>query len=159
MQEIKFLLIKSIYLVVFSLEMQRRLIKTKVHYKFFYSVSKETTNKPQTFQSSSCKKSFLQCAIDRYNLLRWMFFILFDNWKSLFFVKVCRYFEVLSATILQLSMKQVFWKKLVFYVISSFFKNVLNSKISFTVQNCLSASKSISPYLREKNTYDTHSRK
>ena len=40
------LLINIIYLVVSSLEMQRRLIQTKVHYKIFYSISKETTHKP-----------------------------------------------------------------------------------------------------------------
>ena len=50
-----------------------------------------------------------------------IFFIPFDNWKLLVFVKVCRYFEILSAAILllQLSLKQVFWKKSIFYVIST----------------------------------------
>ena len=53
------------------------------------------------------------------NLLRWMLFIPFDNWNSILFVKVCRHFEILSTPILQLSLKQVFWKKSVFYVIST----------------------------------------
>ena len=50
-----------------------------------------------------------------------IFFIPFDNWKLLVFVKVCRYYEILSAAILllQLSLKQVFWKKSIFYVIST----------------------------------------
>ena len=86
----------SICLIVSSLEILRRLIQTKVYYKYFYSVSKETTHKPS---SSSCEKIFLQCAYHRYNLLRWMFFILFDNWKSLFSVNVRRYFEILLAAI------------------------------------------------------------
>ena len=75
-------------------------------------------NDSQTFKSSRCKKLFLQCACCRYKLLRWMFFISLDNQKSLFFVKVCRYLEIFSAAILQLSLKQVFWKKSLFYVIS-----------------------------------------
>ena len=35
-----------------------------------------------------------------------MFFILFDNWNSLIFVKACLYNEILLAAILQLSSKQ-----------------------------------------------------
>ena len=48
-----------------------------------------------------------------------MFFVPLENWKSLFFVKNCRYFEILPTAILWLSLKQVFWKKSVFYVIST----------------------------------------
>ena len=40
------LLRNSICMVLSFLEMQRRLIQTKVHYAIFYSVSKETTQKP-----------------------------------------------------------------------------------------------------------------
>ena len=59
---------------------------------------------------------FLQCVCYRCNFLRWMFFIPCDSWKPLFLTKVCRYFEILSTTILLLSLKHVFWKKTVFYV-------------------------------------------
>ena len=59
---------------------------------------------------------FLQCVCYRCNLLRWMFFIPCDSWKPLFLTNVCRYFEILSTTILFLSLKHVFWKKSVFYV-------------------------------------------
>ena len=38
--------IKGIYLVFSSREKQRRLIQTKVYYKLFYSLWKETPNKP-----------------------------------------------------------------------------------------------------------------
>ena len=38
-----------------------------------------------TFRSNSCKKVFLKCVYHLYNLLRRMFFILCDNWKTLFF--------------------------------------------------------------------------
>ena len=36
---------------------------------------------------AAAKKVFLQCVCYRYNLLRSMFFILCDNWKTLFFSK------------------------------------------------------------------------
>ena len=53
-------------------------------------------NNSQTFRSRSCEKHFLQCACYRQNLLRVMFFIPFDNWKSCFFVKVWRYLRFFS---------------------------------------------------------------
>ena len=62
---------------------------------------------------------FLQCLCYRCNLLWWMFFVPCDNWKALFFLKVCRYCEIISTAILSFSLKQVFWKKPVFYVIST----------------------------------------
>ena len=98
------LLINSISLVVSSLEMQIKLIQTKEHRKFFCSVSKITTHKPS--KVATAKNNLVHSACYRYNLLWWMFFILFDNWNSLIFVKVCRYNEILSAAILQLSSKQ-----------------------------------------------------
>ena len=48
-----------------------------------------------------------------------MFFTPCDNWKTLFSVNVCRSFEIFSTVILLLSLKQVFWQKSVFYVIST----------------------------------------
>ena len=61
--------------MVFSfLEMQRRLIQTKVYYKPFCFVWK--------------------CVYHCYNLLRWMFFTPCDNWKTLFFIQIYRYPEV-----------------------------------------------------------------
>ena len=97
------LLINSICLVVSSLEMQIKLIQTKEHCKFFCCLK---NNDSQTFKSSNCEKHFVHSACYRYNLLWWMFFILFDNWNSLIFVKVCRHNEILLAAILQLSSKQ-----------------------------------------------------
>ena len=38
-------------------------------------------------------------------------------WKTLFFLKVCRYCEIFTTTILLFSFKQVFWKKSIFYAI------------------------------------------
>ena len=53
-------------------------------------------NDPQTFKSGSCENPFLQCVCYWYDLLRWMFFILCDNWKTIFFIKVYRYSESFS---------------------------------------------------------------
>ena len=75
-------------MVFFSLEMQRRLVQTKVYYKLSYSVWKETSHKRLTnffFKSSSCKKGFLGYVYHWYNLLRWILFVPCDNWKTLFF--------------------------------------------------------------------------
>ena len=76
-------------------------------------------NDSQTFKSSSCGKLFLQCVCYRYNLLQWMFFIPRDNWKALFFIKVCWYLKIFSTATLLLPLKQTFWEKSVFYVIST----------------------------------------
>ena len=53
---LKNFLITSKYLVFFSLEMQRRLVQTKVYYKLCYSVSKETSHKP--FKVAAAENSF-----------------------------------------------------------------------------------------------------
>ena len=42
-----------------SLEMKRRFVQTKVYYKFFYSVLKETTHKP--LKVTTAQKMFVQC--------------------------------------------------------------------------------------------------
>ena len=51
----------------------------------------------QTFKCSSSNKPFLQCVCYWYSLLRWMFFILCANWKTLFSAKVYRYSEGFSS--------------------------------------------------------------
>ena len=55
-RKLNLLSINSICLVVSSLEMQRKL---KVHYKFFFSVSKETSHKPSKL---AAKKNF-SCSV------------------------------------------------------------------------------------------------
>ena len=89
--KLNFLPISSIFLVFSSLEMQRRLIQTKVYYKLFYCLKR---NVSQTFKSSSCKEVFLRCVHHSYNLLLRMFFISYNNWKTLIFIKNFRYPEV-----------------------------------------------------------------
>ena len=54
-------------------------------------------NGPQTFRCSSSNNPFLQYICYCCNLLRWMFFILCDNWKTLLFIKVHRYSEGFSS--------------------------------------------------------------
>ena len=44
-------------------------------------------NDLQTCKSGSCKNLFVQCVRYWCNLLRWIFFILCDNWKTLIFLK------------------------------------------------------------------------
>ena len=57
--------IKSFYLVFSSLEMQRRLIQTKVYYKLFYSVRKEKSHK--LLKVATAKNSFSSVyVIDTY---------------------------------------------------------------------------------------------
>ena len=64
-------------------------------------------NDPQTFKSGSCKNPFLQCVRYWYNLLQWMFFILYDNWKTLLIMKNNRYSEIFVSAMLLLSLKEV----------------------------------------------------
>ena len=82
---------------------KRRLVQTKYHWK----------------KAAAAKNFFLRCVCYRCNLLRWMFFVPCDNWKLLFFLKVCRYCDIFSTVILSFYLKQVFWKKSLFYVTST----------------------------------------
>ena len=67
-------------------------------------------------KSSSCNKAFPKCVYHGYNLLRWMFFIPCDNWKTFFLYKliVAQKFGVTG--MLLRSLKQVFWKKSRFHI-------------------------------------------
>ena len=98
-------LIRSIYFVFLPLEMHKRLKYTTR----FLTLSEK--NDQQTFKSGSCKNPFLQCVCYWYNLLRWMFFILSDNWNALLFMKSYFYSEIFLSAML-------FWKMSVFYASS-----------------------------------------
>ena len=63
----------------------------KPKYTAFFCTLSLKINDSQTFKCSSNKKPFLQCVCYWYDFLRWMFFILCDNCKTLFSVKICRY--------------------------------------------------------------------
>ena len=69
-------------------------------------------NISQTLKSNSCKQVFPKCIYHWYNLLRWMFFIPCDNSKTFFFIQTYR----CATAMLLRSLKQVFWKKSVFYI-------------------------------------------
>ena len=117
MQKIKFTADKQyLFGLIFSIKLKEDSYRPKYTSSFLICPN---LNDSQTFKSSSCKNGFLQCVCYRCNLLRWMFFVPCDNWKTLFFLKVCRYCEIFSTAILSFSLKQVFWKKSVFYVIST----------------------------------------
>ena len=64
------------------------------------------------------KNLFLQCVCYWYNLLWWMFLILCDNWKTLLFIIVYHYPEIILTAMLLLSLKPVFWRKSAFYPLS-----------------------------------------
>ena len=100
------------YFVFEPLEMQKKTRTDQGIPRVFLLCLKR--NNPQTFKSGSCINPFLQSVCYCYNLLRWMFFILCDNWTTLLFMKVCRYFEIFLSAMLLLSLKPVFCKKYVF---------------------------------------------
>ena len=121
-KRLSFSLISSIYFIALPLKMQKRLTdQSKVDHTFLICLKR---NNPQTLRSSSFKNPYLQCLCYWYYLLRWMFFnswMFFnpcDNWKTILFIKVYRYSEVFLTAMLLLSLKSVFWKKFIFYVLS-----------------------------------------
>ena len=120
-------LTSSIYFVFLPLEIQNRLEQTKVYHAFSCFVWKETSHKP--LKVAAAINPFLQYVSYWYNLLQWIFFILCDNWKTLFFMKVCRYFEIFLSTMLLLSLKPVFWKKSVFYALPPQYQHDANTKV------------------------------
>ena len=112
-RNLNFPLTSSIYFVFLPLEMQKKTRTDQSIPRVFLLCLKR--NDPH---SGSCKNPFLQCVYYCYNLLRWMFFVLCDNWKTLLFMKVCRYSEIFLSAMLLLSLKPVFWKKSAFYALS-----------------------------------------
>ena len=115
-------------------------------------------NDSETFRSSSsCKNGYLQCVCYRCNLLRWMFFIPCDSWKTLFFLRVCRYCEIFSTAILSFSLKQVFWKKSVFCAISTRTVSTNTTTLVLILMLILSSKKSypiLYLYILEKLSYE-----
>ena len=97
-----------------SLDMWKRLMQTKV-YKIFYYIWKERTH--QSLKSCSCKKLFLQCVCNWYNLLRWMFFIPYED--STVFHKVYCNTEVFSTGMLLLSLEEVFFEGSLYFTLST----------------------------------------
>ena len=73
-------------------------------------------NDSQSFKSSSCKILCLLCVCYRCNLIR-LFFIPRNKWKTLFLISLSLLWVFCWDMLF--SSKQVFWKKSVFYVIST----------------------------------------
>ena len=95
-RKLNFLLTSSNYFFFLPLEIQKQTWTDQSIPLIFLLCLKR--NGQQTFKSSSCKSIFLQCVHYWYNLLRRMFFIVFDNWKTLLFMKVCRYSETFESS-------------------------------------------------------------
>ena len=73
-------------------------------------------NVSQTLKSSSCKKVFPKCVYHGHNLLRWIFFIPSDNWKTFFFIQTYDYPEVWFNRYVAALIETIFWKKFAFYI-------------------------------------------
>ena len=113
--------ISSIYLVVLP---HKEDSQTKVYYKFSLCLKR---NNPQTFTSISCKSPFLQCVCYWYKLLRWMFLISCDNWKTLLIIKVYRYSEIFLTTMLLL----FYWSQC--FERSSYFMHYLHNSSAILI--------------------------
>ena len=102
-------LTSSIYFVFLPLEMQKR--QTKVHNSFSLLCLKR--NNPQTHKSGSCKTTFLQCICYWYNLLRWMFFILYRSSRRRWSARkgVLRNFAKFTGKCLCQSLKKRLWHR------------------------------------------------
>ena len=115
--EIKFTSHKQyLFGLLFSIKVKEDSYRPKYTSSFLICPNR---NDSQTFKSSSYKKNFLQYYfIDANCFYKWVFAPC-DNWKMLFFLIFCPYCEIFSTAILLLSLKQVFWKKSIFYSIST----------------------------------------
>ena len=85
-------LTKSIYFVYTVVEITCKKNSNRPKYTTHFLLCLKR-NDPHTFKMAAAKNPFLRCERYWYNLPRWMFFILCDNWKSLPFVKVYHYSE------------------------------------------------------------------
>ena len=94
MQKTKFTSHKQyLYCLLFSRNVKMNM-RTTVYYILLVLSLKR--NNSQTFKCSSSNKLFLQCICYWYNLFLDECFLFCDNWKTLFSVKVYRYFDGFS---------------------------------------------------------------
>ena len=114
-RKLNFPLTSSIYFVFLLFEMQKRLKQTTVYQTFFLTLLKR--NDPQSFKGGSCN-SFLQCACYWHNFDSMnVFYSMWQLKDSTFHKSLSLLRDFLTARFL-LSLRPVFWKKLVFYLIS-----------------------------------------
>ena len=107
MKKTKFTSYKEyLYGVLFSRTVKKTHTDQSILATFFVLLLKRSDS--QTFKYSSSKNPFLQCVCYCYNLLRLMFFILCDNWKTLFSIKLSVTLKAFPSTMLLRSLKEVF---------------------------------------------------
>ena len=111
--KLNLLITDYINLVFYSLEMHKRLIQANSHYIFLPCLK---TNVSQTFESNRCKKLFSKCVCYWYSLLWWVFFTPCDSQKTLCFIRIYFTQRIFATAMLLRSLKQVFWKRSLFYV-------------------------------------------
>ena len=124
--------LNDIYSISSYLEIQRRLIQTKANCKIFYSVWKETSHKP--LKVAAAKKSFPSvCTVDTtcFDECFWFHVITGKNYFWYKFI-VTQRFGTTS------SLKQMFWKKSVFYI--RYLHNNITTLLIQKVQNKTSSS-------------------
>ena len=128
--------IKSIYLIFPSRERQRRLIQTKVYYKLFYTIWKETSHKP--LKVGAAKKSFPSVYIIDKTCFDecFLFHVITGRHYFLHKFSVTRRFGAIA--MLLLSLKHVFWKRSTFYV--RFLQNNTSMLLILKVQDKSSTS-------------------
>ena len=85
----------------------KKTLQSKVYYNFLYSVWKEATHIAS--KVAIAKNIFLQFVFSLYNLLQKKFFIPLDNWKILFWTKICFYPKVRCNYHVVQPWKQVLW--------------------------------------------------
>ena len=124
--KLNLLRINSIYLVVSSFKSKEDSYWPKYTSSFLLCPNR---NNSKAFKRSNWIKLILQCVCYRWNLLWWVSFMPCDKWETLIFLKACRYNEIFPTAILSYSLKDAFWKKFVFYFISTIKQYDANTKV------------------------------
>ena len=104
----------SICMVFFYLEMQRRLVKTKVYYILYYSVWKEAFHKP--LRVAAAKKSFPSVYIIDTTCFHECFLSNVINARHLLYKFIIITQKFREIAMLMCSLKKVFWRKSAFHI-------------------------------------------
>ena len=104
--------LRHIFRTYFPKKTSRRLV-------LIFVLSMNWRNDSWNFKCSYSNKPFLKCVYYWYNLIQWIFFILYDNWKTLFFIKDYSYCEGFSNRHLPALFERSVLKRSIFYVIST----------------------------------------
>ena len=107
-RKLNLLLTNSIYIVFLPLEMQRKLKQTKVYHTFYQFVWKKMAHEPLKVASS--KTLFSSVYVSGKSCFDECFLLHEINWKTLLFIKVIRFSEVILTAMLMFWLKPEFWK-------------------------------------------------